>query len=223
MHNSRNPVKQWLQKKTPKFSYLNRSYQQKSFTLLDIGSGNHSASKTKTLFPHCEYHGVDLQKDFNNDESDYAAMHAFYEMDLTKLDFHTIPDDYFDFIRMTHVIEHLHNGDKVIAGLLPKLKRGGYIYIEYPGKKSLELPSMHGTLNFYDDPTHVRIYSVKELKDLLDAWGCTVIKGGTRRNMVFLLAMPFRVLKARLQNRPLQGNFFWDWKGFAEYVFAKKK
>ncbi|NBV95614.1 MAG: methyltransferase domain-containing protein, partial [Actinobacteria bacterium] len=72
------------------------------------------------------------------------------------------PDNYFDGIWMVHVIEHLHNGDAVIQHLLPKLKSGGFLYIEYPGQKSTTLPSMHGTLNFKDDPTHVRVYSVNE-------------------------------------------------------------
>ena len=61
-------MKKFVQKSTPKFKYLQRYFGQKPFTLLDVGSGNHSASKTKSLFPNCEYHGIDLQKDFNNDE-----------------------------------------------------------------------------------------------------------------------------------------------------------
>jgi len=121
-------MKQYLQRQIPKFYYLRKCFGTKGFTLLDIGSGNHSASKTTRLFPNCTYHGVDLQKDFNNDETDYASMADFFEMDLTLLDFDKIPDNYYDFIRMAHVIEHLHNGDKVILGLLPKLNGRVYLY-----------------------------------------------------------------------------------------------
>ena len=184
----------FFRKRTPKFDYLQRSFGQKKFSLLDVGAGNHSASKTKKLFPHCEYYGIDLNRHFNNDESDFTAMKAFYEMDLTRLQFEIIPDDHFDFIRMTHIIEHLFNGDEVIKNLLPKLKKEGFIYIEYPGDKSTNLPSMNGTLNFYDDPTHVRIYSVKELTALLTNHNCSILSSGTRRNWVFLTAMPFRII-----------------------------
>ena len=215
-------MKKFFQKSMPKFNCLHKAFKNNAFKLLDVGSGNHSASKTKSLFPNCEYHGIDLQKDFFNDESDYAAMTAFYEMDLTELNLVTIPDDYFDFIRMAHVIEHLKNGDEVIKKLLPKLKKGGYIYIEYPGKKSLTLPSMNGTLNFYDDPTHVRVYSVKELNGLLSQNGLTIISSGTRRNPTFIAAMPFRVVSNLLKGKKLIGNMFWDILGFAEFVFAKK-
>ena len=206
-----------------KFIFLKRSFQCKPFRLLDIGAGNHSASKTKKVFPFCEYHGVDMEKGYNNTEEDLQLMTAFYEMDLTQLQFESIPDDYFDAINMVHVIEHLFNGDSVIKGLLPKLKHGGYMYIEYPGEKSTRLPSMQGTLNFKDDPTHVRVYSVTELSEIFKANGCEVLKAGIRRNLWFIMAMPFRILRKWVSGKKLEGNIFWDLLGFAEYVWARKK
>lgn len=205
-----------------KFRYLKKAFGSKPFRLLDIGAGNHSASKAKRVFPHCEYHGVDLEKAYNNSEEDFKLMHAFYEMDLTLLDFSSIPDNYFDAILMAHVIEHLYNGDDVVTGLLPKLKSGGYIYLEYPGEKSTRLPSMYGSLNFRDDPTHVRLYSVGELSELLEANGCKVLKGGIRRNTWFMMAMPFKIIKCWFTGKKLQGNIFWDVLGFAEFVWARK-
>ncbi len=205
-----------------KFLFLKKSFGTHSFKLLDIGVGNHSASKTVALFPACEYYGVDLNKDYNNSEDDFKVMKRFYEMDLTTLDFQIIPDNFFDGIWIVHVIEHLHNGDKVIENLIGKLKKGGYMYIEYPGIKSTKLPSMYGTLNFYDDLSHVRIYSVKELSDLFTKHGCQVIKGGTRRNLYFILASPFRVLGHWVRGEKLTGNIFWDIMGFAEYIYIRK-
>ena len=202
--------------------FLKRSFGNNPFRLLDIGAGNHSASKITNVFPKCEYHGVDMEKDYNNNQADFKLMKAFYEMDLTKLNFSSIPDNYFDGIWMVHVIEHLYNGDEVIKNLLPKLKSGGYLYIEYPGEKSTRLPSMHGTLNFKDDPTHVRVYSVKELSQLFTDNNCTIIKGGKRRNGWFILATPFRIISTWARGKKLQGNVFWDLLGFAEYVWVKK-
>ncbi len=204
-----------------KFSFLKNAFGNKPFCLLDIGAGNHSATKAKTVFPNCYYHGVDMAN-YNNSESDFKLMDAFYEMDLTKLDFKIIPDNYFDAIQIAHVIEHLYNGDEVIQGLLPKLKSGGYIYLEYPGEKSTRLPSMYGTLNFKDDPTHVRVYSVNELTALLEANGCKVLKAGLRRNIWFMIAMPFRIIKTWVSFKKMNGNIFWDVLGFAEFVWARK-
>jgi SAM-dependent methyltransferase len=205
-----------------KISFLKKSFSSKPFRLLDIGAGNHSASKIKGVFPQCEYHGVDLERDYNNSEEDFKLMSGFYEMDLTKLDMSVIPDNYFDGIWMVHVIEHLHNGDEVIKKLLPKLVSGGYLYIEYPGIKSTKLPSMYGSLNFNDDATHVRVYSVAELTKLFKENNCVVLKGGIRRNIWFMLAMPFRIIVYLMKGKKLEGNLFWDLLGFAEYVWVRK-
>ena len=216
-------VKAFASSFVTKFIFLRRSFGSKPFRLLDIGAGNHSATKAKRVFPLCEYHGVDMEKDYNNDQEDFNQMAAFYEMDLTKLDFKSIPDNYFDGIWMVHVIEHLYNGDEVIKLLLPKLMMGGYMYVEYPGKRSTTLPSMHGSLNFKDDPTHVRVYAVKELSALFPANNCRVLSSGTRRNPWFMMAIPFRVVMSLVKGEKMQGNIFWDVLGFAEYLWVQKK
>lgn len=216
-------LKRWIRIQNPKFAFLQRMFQNKPFRLLDIGSGNQSATKTTRLFPKCEYHGLDLNRDYNNDESDFRSMKAFYEMDLTRLDFSALPNEYFDAILIVHVIEHLPNGDQVMTGLLPKLKPGGVMYVEYPGLRSTKLPSMKGTLNYHDDVTHVRIYSVKELEKLFGQNNCIIIDKGTRRSWFYVCATPARILLRWLRGRAVTGNIFWDLLGFAEFIAIKKK
>lgn len=206
-----------------KFSFLQKSFGGRHFKLLDVGAGNHSASRIKSLFPKCEYYGLDLDKSYNNSDDDFKVMKDFYELDLTKLNYDIVPDQYFDGIWMAHVIEHLYNGDEVVAGLTKKMKPGGYFYIEYPGKKSTTLPSMRGSLNFKDDASHVRLYSVKELTSVFEANGCTVLKSGTRRNWYYIFAMPIRIVLSLVKKGHLEGNIFWDLLGFAEYLWVKKK
>ncbi|MBK7762227.1 MAG: class I SAM-dependent methyltransferase [Bacteroidetes bacterium] len=205
-----------------KFQYICKVITEDKFNLLDVGAGNQSASKTKAVFPNCQYYGLDIDKNTNYNNNDFNLMENFYELDLTKLDYQIIPDNFFDYINMAHVIEHLHNGDLVIPLLLEKLKSNGYFYIEYPGKKSLNLPSMHGTLNFYDDPTHVRLYSINELSKIFQSHNCSIISFGVRRNWYYILLMPFRVIHALIFTGKLRGNLFWDIFGFAEYLFIKK-
>jgi 2-polyprenyl-3-methyl-5-hydroxy-6-metoxy-1,4-benzoquinol methylase len=67
-----------------------------------------------------------LNKEYSNSDEDFKRMKGFYEVDLTKLEYSVVPDNYFDGIVMAHVIEHLHNGDEVLPGLIKKLKPGGY-------------------------------------------------------------------------------------------------
>jgi SAM-dependent methyltransferase len=215
-------IKRWIKLQNPKFAFLHNLAGNKTFNLLDIGSGNHSASKTVTLFPGCQYYGVDLDKNYNNDERDFKVMKVFYEMDLTALNFSAIPPNTFDAILIAHVIEHLHNGDKVLEGLIPKLKPGGEMYVEYPGKRSTKLPSMKGTLNFKDDPTHVRLYSIPELSALFTSNGCTIVNAGYRRSWFYIFAIPLRVILAWLKGKAVNANVFWDLLGFAEYVRVRR-
>lgn len=217
------PLSKWIRFQNPKFTFLKKSFGDKNFRLLDIGTGNHSATKTKFLFPQCEYYGLDLTKDYNNDEADFDAMKGFYEMDLTLLDFSSLPNNFFDAIWLVHVIEHLHNGDEVLKGLLEKLKTNGYMYIEYPGKRSTSLPSMRGTLNFKDDHSHVRLYSIKELTSLFQTNNSTVLESGLRRSLFYVIATPGRILFRWLRGKAVTGNIFWDLLGFAEFVWIKKK
>lgn len=205
-----------------KFKFIHDKFNNRPFKLLDVGCGNHSPSKTKLIFPNCEYYGLDLDKNYNNDENDFKVIEKFYQIDLTTLDYTIMPDNFFDVIRMAHVIEHLYNGDEALKNLLPKLNEGGFFYIEYPGKKSLKLPSMYGTLNFYDDTTHVRIYSIEELSEIFKANNCKILKSGTRRNPWNILAMPARIIISLLKNKKLEANIFWDITGFAEYLFVQK-
>ena len=214
--------KNWLRRQNPKFNFLYRSFDDKPFKVLDIGTGNHSATKTVSLFPSCEYYGLDISKEYNNDPGDFAVMKHFYEMDLTLLEFSALPDDYFDTILIVHVIEHLNNGDEVLKGLISKLKPGGLIYVEYPGKQSKKLPSMKGTLNFYDDSSHVRLYSVPELKTLFLNNKCSIVSAGTRRSWFYTIVTPFRIPLRWVRGKAVTGNVFWDLLGFAEYVIAKR-
>ncbi len=207
-----------------KFRFLNRYFlNNHSFILLDIGAGNHSALNTKKWFPKCIYHGVDRETGYNNDEADFKAMDQFFELDLTLLNFDAIPNNYYDAIMMAHVIEHLPNGIDVVKALIPKLKSNGYFYVEYPGLKSTKLPSHKDTLNFYDDSTHVRIYSELELTNAFISGNCITIKGGTRRDIQNILLIPIKLIHNKIKYGYVMGSVFWDLLGFAEFVLAKKK
>lgn len=208
---------------TPRFHVVYRYFKDRPFTLLDVGAGNHSASLAKKYFPECKYYGIDRSKHYNNDEDDFRAMEEFYEMDLNELDFARIPDGHFDLIMMVHVIEHLPKGETVINALLPKLKPGGYIYIEYPSINSIRLPSKEGTLNFFDDDTHLRLYSPYDLYNLLIANGMIILKSGTRRFLSEIVLFPAKAIYSKIKSGSVRASLFWDLLGFADFVFARRR
>jgi hypothetical protein len=117
-------------------------------------------------------------------------------------------------------VEHLHNGDKVIEGLVPKLKPNGIVYIEFPGPRSLNLP---GILNFHDDDTHVRMFTAAEVSKILHRCGCLVQAAGTRRVWSRVVLTPVTMAYHRLKRGRLLGGALWDLTGFAEYVVGRRQ
>ncbi|HLP41056.1 MAG TPA: methyltransferase domain-containing protein [Fibrobacteria bacterium] len=209
-----------------KFKRFHKEYRDREFLLLDVGCGNHSAAKALRYFPKCRYHGLDRSRDYNNDASDFAKMEAFHEVDLSRGDLSMVPEGQFDIVLFAHVIEHLRNGLEVLGALTGKLKSGGKIYVEFPGPRSLTLPSAVGTLNFCDDPTHVRVYDLKDVANVLLAADMRILKAGTRRDPVKLAMFPAGLalnLARSAFGMPLTTDGgMWDGLGFAEFVYARK-
>lgn len=212
----------WLQEPLGYLKISKAVDTTKIFKVLDLGCGNHSAKRFTNYF-NCEYHGVDISRDYNNSQSDFNLMAGFYEIDLTTLAFDSIPNDFFDVIYCSHIIEHLFNGDQVISKMFCKLKYGGVMYLEYPSRKSIFFPSKPGTLNFYDDESHIRLYSLYELLNVFTVNNMKVLDKGVCRRVSKIFAMPFLAIRHKFHGGGvLEGGFFWDLYGFAEYIVAQK-
>jgi 2-polyprenyl-3-methyl-5-hydroxy-6-metoxy-1,4-benzoquinol methylase len=200
------------------------AYRKLPVAILDVGCGNHSPTMTKHWFPRSTYYGLDVQL-YNNSLEDLQAIDQFYEADLREDSLEQIPDGHFDIILMVHVVEHITNGEDVICRLSRKLKPGGRIYVETPSERSATLPSGMDCLNFYDDPTHVRLYTQTELELACTAAGMRVVAAGLRRDMLWMvvgLALLPKQLSSLARHGKLFGPGLWDWLGFAQFVEALK-
>lgn len=199
-----------------------KEFERKPFRLLDVGIGNDSPLKIKEVFPSCEYHGIDKDVHYNLSAESLKRVTEYYELDLTRCEFDRIPDAAFDALVFSHVIEHLPNAEEVVRRLLAKVRMGGVVYVEWPSFRSLWLPSMRGTLNFFDDPTHVRLFSRADVSAMLRAGGCVVEHLGVRRNPIRIAFFPIILLKNRLKRGYFEASDFWEIFGFADYAFARK-
>lgn len=65
-----------------KFKHINSAFGNSSFKLLDVGAGNRSCSKTKSVFPNLEYYGLDLNRETDYVNEDFKQMSNFYDLIL---------------------------------------------------------------------------------------------------------------------------------------------
>lgn len=143
-------------------------------------------------------------------------MEKFYKKDSEKDSLEDVPENFFDIVILSHIIEHLSNGLEVLREITKKVKSGGY------SVKSLNLPNMRGILHFCDDPTHKKLYNLIDIANILLSENMMIIKAGTRRILLRIFLLPVIMAYSLLTKRPPAG-IFWDLLGFAEFCFAKNK
>jgi SAM-dependent methyltransferase len=208
-----------------KFRHFSR-WRFEPIDILDVGCGNGSPSLAKEYFPHCNYTGIDVE---DPAAAEINSIDTFVKIDLNKSELSSLDakliDNSYDLIIISHVIEHLYDVEVLLKILCAKLRpNSGCLFIEFPSVRSLALPSMEGTLHFCDDATHVRVYSVLEISNVVLSCGCRVLFGGRRRNWLLALLSPFIWVCKVMITKPKEGkaSAFWDLLGFADIVIARK-
>ena len=135
------------------------------------------------------------------------------------------PDGSMNAITCMHLVEHLQTLDLLMREIARLLAPGGRVCFETPHPKSLSLPSPTGkaagtfTLNFFDDPTHVKVVTTDELANAARREGLEVLDSGISRNWLFAAAHPlFRFLP------PSRKRFtaYIHWLGWSAYLIARR-
>jgi len=126
----------------------------------------------------------------------YPAGCQFHRANLER-DILPWPATSMDAITCMQLVEHLLDLGPLAREAARLLKPGGRIFFETPHPKTLSLPSLRGraagmfTLNFYDDPTHVRLVPVSALEKQVREVGLEVVASGISRNWLFAASYPF--------------------------------
>lgn len=121
--------------------------------ILDLGCGNSSPKFTKNIIPSCYYIGIDVG-DCNQDADNPADEYIIVPSDRFKVTTYGFVDS-VDAVISTHNIEHCDDRYGVVDALAKSLKVGGKAYISFPCAESVGFPSRRGTLNYYDDGSHI--------------------------------------------------------------------
>jgi ubiquinone/menaquinone biosynthesis C-methylase UbiE len=200
----------------------------KNANMLDIGSGNGGLFYWKEyLLParaDMKMTALDLQKGEH-----FGKYERYLVFNLDSGDI-PLPDNSFDFIFLSHLIEHVSNWKSLVENCARLLKSNGTIYIETPSKHTIDLPSKEfyiqkgylcTTINFKDDFTHVETVDLDEVGDFSSEFNLITLEKG-------ICKIPFlenTLLSAGLQQRDAELCQYGLWSKllFSSYLMLCKQ
>ncbi|KKM01609.1 hypothetical protein LCGC14_1792720 [marine sediment metagenome] len=132
-------------------------------TILDFGSG--LGGFIKGMLQHTSIYGCEIDPSWQNVNSSIGAW--MYD------NIEEIPDNYFDYITLFHVLEHLKDPKEVLKKLKPKLKKSGTIIVEVPNADDalLTLYDCEAFQNFTYWSCHLYLFNQYNLMRLIEQSG----------------------------------------------------
>lgn len=188
--------------------------------VLDLGCGTHSLETFRAAFPNCSYVGVDRRAYQGKQLGSTGDFHIIND-DLEESSLNQVEDESADLVVVSHILEHLRRGLNLLDVAVRKLRTGGILYVAYPNPNSVRFPHRSGTLNFFDDPTHVTIINPVDLKQKVTQLGLTTVEAGISRQARHLALFPMGAVLSMLRGG-VPGQVLWDLYGFECYLVARK-
>lgn len=197
-----------------------------SSKVLDIGCGiGLNAISLREHDSSIEVYGNDIM---SPEEVPDFIKYQKVDLDAGKLPY---PDNCFDVVLFTHVIEHLRNPHLLGSEINRVLKKGGSVFIEAPNWTSMLVPSwgfqreQHSPFNFFDDPTHFKPWSKHGFFEYLsNTCSLEVKKVGTVRSWVRIPLDLFIIIYGLVtKNRSFVVSSVWNIYGWAIYGIGTKR
>jgi len=125
-------------------------------------------------------------------------------------------DNAFHVVTCAHVLEHMNDPIPALAEIVRVCKPGGAIYIETPSQRAALMPF---GFSFWDDPTHVRPYTVVSLEWLLKDAGLHNVRRGVKRSFAgILFGIPYMIVGSFMGDD--QAKYFFPTYAFGLFVYA---
>lgn len=139
---------------------------------LDIGCN--TGSLLANLSPSWKKYGVEINADAYEEAKKIDGV-TVYNVCLENLE----TDVKFDFVRASHVIEHVQDYELFVHKIYNILKPGGRALIYTPNTNSLSYWLFRRHWSQFYDKTHVNLFNLKNLRDIFDKHGFETVDEGT--------------------------------------------
>lgn len=150
--------------------------------VLEIGTASGYMGEYLMHEKHCEVWGVEPVKELYDDARQYGYTQLFHGTVEEFLKTPGIEAERFDVIFLGDVLEHMMSPGEVLASLRALLKPEGRVVISLPNiaHYSTRWHLMTGHWDMQDsgilDRTHVRFFTLKTMKMLIESAGFTIEK-----------------------------------------------
>jgi SAM-dependent methyltransferase len=192
--------------------------------LIDVGCGNNSPAICKALRSDVFYVGVDI-KDYNQpspatesaDEYILVPRNRFWRQIASM-------EARFDAAISAHNLEHCDEPVQTLRAVLRSIKPGGSLYLSFPCEASMAFPRRSGTLNFYDDPTHLRCPRLADVLTMLESEHFQVdfLAERYRPSALVVLGLLLEPISAALR-RTMPLGCTWALYGFETVIWARRR
>ncbi len=192
-----------------------------SSRVLDVGCGNNSPMHFKSVRPDFHYVGLDV--------GDYRQSRQ--SLDLAD-EYVVVPADQFaawiesmkgrfNAIVSAHNIEHCLEPDRTLRAMVDALREGGRLFMSFPCEESIKFPHRGGTLNFFDDPTHLQVPNFNTVRSIISEAGLIVDVAIRRyRPLVRVLEGLRNEYRSIIQKQVMKGT--WALYGFESIIWARR-
>ena len=189
--------------------------------LLDVGCGNNGPRIAKDLLKNSYYVGLDVGN-YNQAYSHLADEYIISTPEGFADSLSGLSTD-FDAVISNHNLEHCNNREAVLNAMCDRLKVSGKLFLCFPTEKSIRFPSgRNGTLNYYDDSTHIGSPpSLSWVSDQLEAKGL-IIEYKMASYKPFFLWLIGAILEPISKVTKRVGPETWAYYGFEAIIIAKK-
>jgi len=153
----------------------------------------------------CEGWGIDINSNSFNKIRKFVNKKVALNLIVNNISKTKLPSNYFDYVYLSHVIEHVNNPLKVIKKLFLSLKTNGVIKIATPNFNSLTNFLLMGKAD-YSCPHHLYFFTKTSMEKILNElnidnyqikfnWGNSLANQLSNRNrFIKIILSPFSIL-----------------------------